>query len=150
MRTHPYLRAYMAGIVVPTLFLLAVATIYAIFRFQNGRPVYLEVPSQFVFGIPGRPLERLIVFPMAIVPNLWGVWNMVHLRLRGRLPISLAAFGALLPLLLVPFIVTLGRALDVFYVQMGFALSAIPVGMALYYLAWKFLVGSLNEEMGIA
>ena len=140
----------MAGIVVPTVFLIVAMTIYAIFRFQNGRPVYLEVPSQFVFGVPGRPLESMIVFPMAVVPNLWGVWNMLHLRLRGHLPISLAAFGALLPLLLVPFIITLGRVLDVFYVQMEFALSAIPVGMALYYLVWKFLVGSLNQEMGIA
>jgi hypothetical protein len=33
---------------------------------------------------------------------------------------------------------------------MWYALPAIPVGMIAYYLAWKFLVGSLNHEMGIA
>jgi hypothetical protein len=33
---------------------------------------------------------------------------------------------------------------------MGYALLAIPVGMAMYYLAWKFLVGSLNAELGIS
>ena len=39
---------------------------------------------------------------------------------------------------------------ELFYLQMGYALLAIPVGMAMYYLAWKFLVGSLNQEVGIA
>ncbi len=29
MRPHPYLRAYMAGIVVPTLFLLIVMAVFA-------------------------------------------------------------------------------------------------------------------------
>ena len=144
MRPHPYLRAYMAGIVVPTLFLLVATTSYALFRF------YLEVPSQFVLGVPAPPLERMIMFPMAVVPNLWGTWNMLYLKLRGHLPLSLAAFGALLPVLLVPFIITLGRALDAFHVQMAFALPMIPVGMALYYLVWKFAVGFLNDEMGIA
>ena len=141
MRTHPYLRAYMAGIVVPTIFLLCAMTTYAVYRF------YLEVPSQFVFGIPAAPLERLIMFPMAVVPNLWGVWNMLYLRLKPPLP--LPAFGALLPMLLVPLMITLGRALDAFQVQMGLALLAIPVGMAIYYLVWKFVVGFLNREMGI-
>jgi len=133
----------MAGIVVPTLFLLFATTVYAIHRF------YLEVPSQFVFGIPARPLERLIMFPMAVVPNLWGVWNMLYLRLKPTLRVPLAVFGALLPMLLVPLMITFGRALDAFYIQMGYALLAIPVGMALYYLVWKFAVGALNNELGI-
>jgi hypothetical protein len=68
-------------------------------------------------------------------------------RLKPRLPIP--AFGALLPLLLVPLMITLGRAFDAFHVQMAFALPAIPVGMALYYLVWKFVVGFLNREMGM-
>jgi len=49
---------------------------------------------------------RSLVFPMAIVPNLW---------------------GAVLPVM-----------------------SIIPIGMAAYYLAWKYIVGFLNQEMGIA
>jgi hypothetical protein len=144
MRPLPYLRAYMAGIVVPTVFLLAIMTVYALFRF------YLEVPSQFVLAMPARPLSRALVFPMAIVPNLWGVWNMLHLKLRSRVPVSLGAFGALLPLLLFPGGIMLARALDVFTIQWRFALPIIPIGMAVYYLAWKYLVGFLNEEMGIA
>lgn len=145
MRPHPYLRAYMAGIVVPTVFLLAVMMpIYVYFRF------YLEVPSQFVIGLPGRPLEQAIVFPMAVVPNAWGLWNMAHLALRSRLRIPLAVHGSLLPLLLMPFGIALARTFDLFTIQMQFALPMVPIGMGVYYLAWKFLVGFLNEEIGIA
>ena len=144
MRPHPFLRAYMAGIVVPTLFLLVIMMIYAIFRF------YLEVPSQFVLGLPGRPLERALVFPMAVVPNLWGVWNILYLAMRSRLRLPLGAHGAILPLLLIPAGVTLARALDVFTIQMAYAAPIAPIGMAIYYLAWKYFVGFLNREMGIA
>ena len=63
MRPHPYLRAYMAGIVVPTLFLLVTVVVHAFRRY------YFEVPSQFVLGYPALPLERAFLFPMAVVPN---------------------------------------------------------------------------------
>jgi hypothetical protein len=144
MRPHPYLRAYMAGIVVPTLFLLVIMTVYASFRF------YLEVPSQFVLEMPALPLRRAIVFPMAIVPNLWGVWNMLHLALRSRVRLPLGLHGALLPLLLFPAGLALARALEVFIIQWELALPMVPIGMAVYYLVWKYAVGFLNEEMGIA
>lgn len=145
MRSHPYLRAYMAGIVVPTLFLLVVMLpVYVYFRF------YLEVSSQFVIGLPGRPLERAIVFPMAVVPNVWGAWNMLHMATRSRTRLSLGLHGAILPLLLMPAGIALAGALDVFSIQWQFALPMAPIGMAIYYLAWKYLVGPLNAEVGIA
>jgi hypothetical protein len=145
MRPHPFLRAYLAGIAVPTFFLLAVILpVYVYFRF------YFEVSSQFVTGLPGPPLERAIVFPMAVVPNAWGIWNMLYLAVRSRLPLSLGLHGALLPLLLMPGGFALARAFDVFGIQWQFALPMVPIGMAVYYLAWKFLVGFLNEELGIA
>ena len=144
MRPRPYLRAYMAGIVVPTIVLLWIASVDAYHLF------YLEVPSQFVFGLPARPLERAILFPMAIVPNLWGVWNMVWVATKSRTRLPVGLHGSVLPALMVPAGILLGRALELFHIQMGYALLAIPVGMAMYYLAWKFLVGSLNRDMGIA
>ena len=144
MQPRPYLRAYMAGIVVPTLFLLCIMTVYALTSY------YLEVPSQFVFGLPARPLARALVFPMALVPNIWGVWNVLYASVRSRVGWSLAAHGALLPLLLIPGGVILARAFDVFTIQMRFALPVVPIGVAVYYLAWKYLVGFLNKEMGIA
>lgn len=144
MRTHPYLRAYMAGIVVPTLFLLVIMAIVASHRY------YFDVSSQFVIPLAGAPLERAIIFPMAVVPNVWGAWNVLYLALRPRVRLSLGVFGALLPLLLMPAGVVLARALDVFSIQWRFALPMAPIGMAVYYLAWKHLVGFLNNEVGVA
>ena len=144
MRPHPYLRAYMAGIVVPTLFLMVIMAIYAY------RQYYFEVSSQFVVALPGRPLERAIVFPMAVVPNAWGLWNMLRVGLPSRVRLSLGVHGAVLTLVLMPGGVALARVLDAFTIQWQFALPMIPIGMATYYLAWKYFVGFLNEELGIA
>lgn len=144
MKPHPFLRAYMAGIVVPTATLIAILTVYAYNRF------YFEVSSQFVIPLPGAPLDRAIVFPMAVVPNLWGIWNMLYLAVRSRVRWSIGVHGALLPLLLMPLGVALASSLDVFQLQWTFVLPMAPVGMTVYYLAWKYLVGFLNQEVGIA
>lgn len=144
MKPHPFVRAYMAGIAVPTALLVVILTVYAYNRF------YFEVSSQFVIPLPGRPLDRAIVFPMAVVPNLWGVWNMLYLALRSRAGWSIGLHGAALPLLLMPVGVALASSLDVFHIQWQYALPMIPVGMTVYYLAWKYLVGFLNQEVGVA
>ena len=144
MKTHPFVRAYMAGIAVPTCMLIIILTVYAYNRF------YFEVSSQFVIPLPGAPLDRAIVFPMAVVPNLWGVWNILYLALRSRLRWSLGVHGAVLPLLLMPLGVALARSLDVFELNWELVLPMVPVGMTVYYLAWKYLVGFLNQEVGIA
>jgi hypothetical protein len=144
MTPRPYLRAYMAGIMVPTVALLLIMGIDAYHRF------YLEVPSQFVFGLPASPLERTILFPMAVVPNLWGAWNVLWLATKRRTHLPIGVHGSLIPALLVPAGIFLARTTELFHIQLWYALPAIPVGMAMYYLAWKFLVGSLNEEVGIA
>jgi hypothetical protein len=144
MRPHPFLRAYMAGIMVPTLFLLVVMSVFAYHRY------YFEVPNQFVVPLPGRPLERALVFPMAVVPNVWGLWNVLHLVLRSRLRLSIGLHGALLPLFLMPAGVFLARVLDVFTIQWQFAIPMVPIAMTIYYLAWKYLVGFFNEELAIA
>jgi hypothetical protein len=134
----------MAGIAVPTCMLIIILTVYAYNRF------YFEVSSQFVIPLPGAPLDRAIVFPMAVVPNLWGVWNILYLALRSRLRWSLGVHGAVLPLVLMPLGVALARSLDVFELNWELVLPMVPVGMTVYYLAWKYLVGFLNQEVGIA
>ncbi len=144
MRPHPYLRAYMAGIVVPTLFLLVVVAVDAYHKY------YFEVSNQFVIPLASRPLDRALLFPMAVVPNVWGLWNMLYLRLGSRRRFPLGAHGALLVLLLIPGGIALSRLFDTFSIQWRFALPMFPVGMAVYYLAWKYLVSFLNEEVGIA
>ena len=135
MNRHPYLRAYVAGIAIPTALL------------PLGITGYTLLHLVYHFSVPP---ERFIVFPMAAVPNLWGLWNMVWVATKSRTHLPVAVHGSLLPLLLVPAGILLGRTLELFHIQLWYALPAIPVGMAAYYLAWKFLVGSLNREMGIA
>ena len=66
MNTHSYLRAYMAGISVPTPLLLVALFLFSIARFVYNVPV---------------PVERVIIFPMAIVPNLFGAVSYTHLTL---------------------------------------------------------------------
>src|SRR5438552_4761450 len=124
MKPRPYLRAYMAGIMVPTIVLLLIMGIDAYHRF------YLEVPSQFVFGLPARPLERTILFPMAVVPNLWGAWNMLWVATRSRTRLPIGVHGSVMPALLVPAGILLARTTDLFHIQLWYALPAIPVGMA--------------------
>ena len=137
MNKHPYLRAYLAGICVPTIFLLVVATGFTFLR--------------YIYNV-AIPIERVIVFPMAVVPNLWGLWNILFLATHERLHLSLGLHGALLPFLLAPLGI-LATSLLHFSVP-DFASHifpyAAPVGLILYYLAWKYLVGSLNAELGIA
>ncbi len=136
MNQHPYLRAYMAGIVVPTIVLLFGLTSFTVAR--------------YVYNVP-LPIERLIVFPMAVVPNLWGVWNILFVASRSRTHLSLGIHGMLLPLVLVPLGLLLIRALDF---PIPFAAAILPVGVPLalivYYLVWKYVVASLNQILGLA
>lgn len=148
MNTHPYLRAYMAGIVAPSVGLLVALTVFILTR--------------LVFQVP-IPIERVIIFPMALVPNLFGVWNMVYLWSRSRRHLPIGFHGALLPFILV----TLGAAgaTSGGFLTMGttgvtwFQAISIPyillvpwflAAVVVYYLVWKYLVGFFNQVLGIA
>ncbi|SRR5579872_1452026 len=148
MNTHPYLRAYMAGVVVPTIVLVILLIAFIIVRFVCGIPV---------------PIERAMIFPMALVPSVFGLWNMFYLSLhsRGRLPIGL--HGAILPLLLAPSGFLLAKALNILSLNsvgfVYFEALTIPysylvigfcMGLIAYYLIWKYLVGFFNQVLGIA
>jgi hypothetical protein len=137
MIQHAYLRAYLAGIAVPTVFLLFIMSGYCVLRYVYDFPV---------------PVERVIVFPMAVVPNLWGLWNILFIALRSRLQLSLGLHGALLPILLAPLGFVVAGLLH-------FPASALvshiwpvaaPVALIAYYFAWKYLVGFLNRVQQIA
>jgi hypothetical protein len=137
MNKHPYLRAYLAGIAVPTVFLLIAMTTYTIVR--------------YVYHVP-LPIERLIVFPMTVVPNAWGFWNVLYRAFLAPRHLSLGLFGGALPLLLAPSGYLTARLLG--FTVPHELLSAVPLGLPvaliLYYLAWKHFVGFLNAELGIA
>ena len=148
MNTHPYLRAYMAGVVVPSLFLLVALSAFIVTR------IVLRVDI---------PIERVIIFPMAVVPNLFGVWNMVYVALRTRRHLPIGLHGALLPLVIAPLGV-IGALVGGFLHLGGTGVTwfgAVHVPYALivpfffavlcvYYLVWKYFVGFFNQELGIA
>jgi hypothetical protein len=137
MNQHKYLRAYMAGIVVPTIVLLIGVTVFCIARYAYGFSMQLE---------------RVMIFPMAVVPPLWGLWNMLYIASHSRTHLPIGFHGALLPFLLGPLGILLTVALD-FQVP-GFATHIFPVlavvGLIAYYLIWKYIVSSLNAVIGIA
>jgi hypothetical protein len=134
---HTYIRAYLAGIAVPTVFLLGVMTGYCVLRYVYNFPV---------------PVERVIVFPMAVVPNLWGLWNVAFIALRSRWQLNIGLHGALLPILLAPLGIVVTSLLN--FSIPGFAAHAFPIlaplALILYYFAWKYLVGFLNGVVGLA
>jgi hypothetical protein len=137
LKGHPYIRAYLAGIAPPTLFLPIVLTAVTVAR--------------FAFSVQ-LPLERVVIFGMAVVPNLWGLWNILYVRLSQRHIVPLGLLGAALPLLLAPMGAGLMRLLELpipVEVIAGFPV-AFPVILIAYYLAWKYLVAFLNALLGVA
>ncbi|MGB8260728.1 MAG: hypothetical protein WCE75_10280 [Terracidiphilus sp.] len=148
MNTHPYLRAFLAGIFLPTLLLPVMLIGFIVTR------LWLQMPF---------PIERGLVFPLALVPALWGLWNMLWLATHERTRLPLGLHGALLPLLLMPggaimasclgilqlhsAGVTWFHAIDVPYALIAPVFAAVLVG---YYLLWKYLVGWLNRLLAIA
>lgn len=137
MNQHNYLRAYLAGIAVPTLVLLLGLTAFCIARYDYNF---------------SAPLERVMIFPMAVVPNLWGLWNMLFLASHSRTHLSLGIHGALLPLILGPLGILLTSALH--FSIPGFATHYFPIlaplGLIVYYLLWKYAVAFLNRVVDLA
>jgi hypothetical protein len=148
MNPHPYVRAYLAGVFFPTLVLPVVFAVLIL-----GRTV---IEAQF-------PIERILVFPLAFIPVLWGLWNLLWLASHERTHLAVGLHGAVLPFLLLPTGATLARSLDVISfgprsvtwfqaIQVPYALIACGFVAALagYYLVWKYVVGFLNRVLGLA
>ena len=148
MNSHPYLRAFLAGAFVPTLILPLMLTLYIVFRLA------LQVPF---------PFERGLIFPLALVPSLWALWNMLWVGSHERTHLPIGLHGAVLPLLLLPCGATLATCLGILtlgpsgvtwfhsvyipYVVIAFCFLGALIG---YYLAWKYIVGFVNRTLGIA
>lgn len=148
MSNHPYIRAYLAGIAVPTCFMLFVFAFFCTVRFG----LHLAFP-----------LERIIIFPLALVPNAFGLWNVVYLALHNRRRLPLGVHGALLPFILMPSGLLIATLLGfaeatrdgvewfdstkIYYFQFGIGFC---IALVAYYLVWKYLVGFLNNLLGIA
>ena len=148
MNTHPYLRAYLAGIFVPTLILPVLLTVFIVVR------IVLKVPV---------PIEQALIFPMAVAPSLFGLWNMLWLGSHERTHLPIGLHGAILPLLLMPLGATTASCLGVLVLgshgvtwfnacEVPYALIApcFLAALAGYYLVWKYIVGGFNRVLGIA
>jgi hypothetical protein len=147
MNTHPYLRAFLAGTFIPVLVLPLLLTVFIVAR------LVLHVPF---------PIERGIIFPMAIVPSLFGLWNVLWLASHESTHLPIGVHGAVLPVLMAPVgaviasclgILVLGshgvtwfQACEIPYAWIAPAFLAVLAG---YYLVWKYIVGSLNRVLGI-
>jgi hypothetical protein len=134
MTQHHYLRAYMAGIVIPTMFLLVAMGAFTIARYVYDVPI---------------PIERVIVFPMALIPNLWGVWNVLYVYLRRRFRVAIGLHGAALVILIVPIGLIVAKVLGFGFPHHPFAIVGPAAAMAAYYLVWKYVVNFLNGLLGI-
>jgi hypothetical protein len=148
MNPHNYLRAFLAGVFVPTLVLPIMLTVFIVLRLVLQFPV---------------PIERGIIFPMALVPSLWGIWNMLAQTKAVRARLPLGVFGALLPAFLAPVGALVAALSGVFALgttgivwfhvwELPYVVIACAFCVALiaYYLAWKYIVAFLNRTLGIA
>jgi hypothetical protein len=148
MNDHPYLRAYLAGVFIPTLvFPLLIA---------------LLVVGKHVAQAP-FPVERIVIFPLAFVPVLWGLWNLLWVASCKCAHLPLGLHGAILPFLLMPMGASLAKCLGVVTfgpssvtwfqaISIPYALIAcgFVFGLVVYYLVWKYIIGFVNRELGIA
>jgi hypothetical protein len=147
MNPHPYLRAFLAGAFLPTLILPLGLAGFIVLRLG------LQVPF---------PIERGLVFPMALVPSLWALWNMLWIATHARTHLAIGLHGALLPLFLMPAGGLIATCLGILaignsgatwfhsvYVPYAVIAPAFACALAGYYLLWKYVVGFVNRVLGI-
>ena len=136
MKTYPYLRAYMAGITVPTILLILFVSVFTV-----ARHTYNEA----------LPIERLIIFPLAIVPNLWGIWNMAYLRLSRNRYMPIGFHGMLLAFVqaLAAFGLTKLMGIEIPSLVANAFPFVVPVVAIVFYLVWKHIVAFFNGVLGI-
>jgi len=136
MDKHPYIRAYVAGVAVPTPVVLLGLLVFCFARAVNNVDI---------------PVERIIIFPFALVPNLWGAWNILYLALRHHRRLPLGVHGALLPLLVLPPSTLAAMKMNIGLPNFfpALFLIALPGLLVIYYLAWKYVVWFLNELLEV-
>jgi len=146
MDRHPYLRAYMAGITPPVIFLpLLVALVVAIGHATSLLP---------------RQVEWIFLFPLIIIPNAFGLWNMLYVKLHSYWHHPIGLHGAALPFFLGPTVFMVGASLglvrvtdqalvyfDIIRFPYWYVTIAPFLAVAAYYLIWKYMIGSLNRVL---
>lgn len=136
MSKHIYLRAYMAGVTVPSVLMVFALACFWVVRFGYHFPL---------------PIERAMVFPLALVPPIWGLWNMLYVALRRHRYLPLGLHGAVIPLFVMPLGFAIIRTSGFDFPPLVAAIFPFGVAMVMagYYLVWKYLVGFFNELVEI-
>ena len=130
---HPYLRAYMSGIALPTMVVPVVVAALSL-QHPDGHPFHIE---------------DVLIFPIGLVPNAWGLWNMLYVRLRKQREIPAGPYGAALVLLLAPAALGIQLALGKMLWTPTLVAIGLPMTLAGYYLAWKYIVARFNDVLGV-
>jgi len=135
MNHHPHLRAYLAGVAFPTLVL----------------PLFLVlfILGRLVYDI-GIPIERVAVFPLALLPILWGAWNALYFRAGVGRAMPLGLHGAILFAVFAPFGYMMSHFVLNLTLPFSLFLKLYPVGLIVYYFLWKYLVAFFNRALGLA
>ena len=133
MPAHRFVRAYMAGVVAPTIVVCAAAIVVAFY--------FDQVPTS---------VERAMILPMAINPVAWGLWNVLYVATHRAWRISLGSYGAFLPVLLIPAGVAVAHTLDLSFVTTKGALEVLPPTALAYFVLWKYVVGFFNRVVGLS
>lgn len=130
---HPYLRAYMAGVALPTMVVPVVIVGLSLLQ-PTGHPFHIE---------------DVVIFPIGLVPNAWGLWNMFYVRLRTRWEVPAGLYGAFLVVLLAPAAFGIQLMLGKMLWTPSLVAIGLPMTLAGYYLAWKYVVARFNDVLGI-
>jgi hypothetical protein len=129
--THRYVRAFLAGIGLPTI-VVCVAGLIAVVMFDGLAP----------------PIQRAILVPIAVNPVIWGLWNVLWFA-SGSRRLPLGWHGTILGVLLVAIGVLAAPSLQVSAItpEAG-AAAALPTGIA-YHVLWRWGVASLNSVLAV-
>jgi hypothetical protein len=130
---HPYLRAYLSGIALPTMVVPIVVLVLS-----------LQHPTGHSFHI-----EDVLIFPIGLVPNAWGLWNMLYVWLRKRREIPVGPYGVALVLLIAPAAFGIQLALGNMLWTPGLVAVGLPITLVLYFLTWKYVVARINDVLGV-
>ena len=91
--------------------------------------------------VPDRAVPMV---PMLVLPLVWGAWNMLWVRRQPAMGVG--RWGAALGL-------GLACSVNVMLVTRGIwfshALLMVPFLPLVYWLLWGFVVGPLNEALGV-
>ena len=101
-----------------------------------GRPFVVQAFPQF--------RDLAYTFPFFLLPAAWGLWNWLYVRRQPR--VAIGTWGALLGVLLVLVAHILLLVHGQWIPVLLLAFLTVPAG---YYLLWSFIVGPLNEMVGV-